>query len=276
MRDSPRTALTVGRWYGFNIFNLFQKSGLDKLMPEMKMDDFLFSPSGYSMNGIMKEDMVKKLDSSENLESPGKGRDPSFVTIHVTPQVQIDSSQSHLSLFQKSIQPSCSYASFETNSLSASTQLIRQVYKDSKKRFRYRTCCKFNHFRHWKIGHFNDSGARNFQPWEVHPKLLFNRGKLLLTLENILSLWGFPVVPLAWGIEKVLTAAAVEKERTTDLQQWGATQIYNLKIFVKQIMSNKCQLYVKQMIPKVCKCQLSSNLLVCCALHLFPIRSCYI
>jgi len=78
-------------------------------MPEMKMDDFLFSPSGYSMNGIMKEDMVKKLDSSENLESPGKGRDPSFVTIHVTPQ------------------PSCSYASFETNSLSASTQLIRQV-----------------------------------------------------------------------------------------------------------------------------------------------------
>jgi len=96
-------------------------------MPEMKMDDFLFSPSGYSMNGIMKEDMVKKLDSSENLESPGKGRDPSFVTIHVTPQVQIDSSQSHLSLFQKSIQPSCSYASFETNSLSASIQLIRQV-----------------------------------------------------------------------------------------------------------------------------------------------------
>ena len=97
-------------------------------MPEMRMDDFLFSPSGYSMNGIMKEDMVKKLDSSENLESPGKGRDPSFVTIHVTPQVQIDSSQSHLSLFQKSIQPSCSYASFETNSLSASIQLICQVY----------------------------------------------------------------------------------------------------------------------------------------------------
>lgn len=78
-------------------------------MPEMKMDDFLFSPSGYSMNGIMKEDMVKKLDSSETLESPEKGRDPSFVTIHVTPQ------------------PSCSYASFETNSLSASIQLIRQV-----------------------------------------------------------------------------------------------------------------------------------------------------
>ena len=58
-------------------------------MPEMKMDDFLFSPSGYSMNGIMKEDMVKKLDSSGNPERSGKGRDPIFATIHVTPQVQI-------------------------------------------------------------------------------------------------------------------------------------------------------------------------------------------
>ena len=35
--------------------NLLQKSGIDKLLPEMKMDDFLFSPIGYSMNGIMKE-----------------------------------------------------------------------------------------------------------------------------------------------------------------------------------------------------------------------------
>ena len=55
----------------------------------MRMDDFLFSPSGYSMNGIMKEDMVKKLDSSGNPESSGKDRDPIFATIHVTPQVQI-------------------------------------------------------------------------------------------------------------------------------------------------------------------------------------------
>ena len=63
-------------------------------MPEMRMDDFLFSPSGYSMNGIMKEDLVKikkleKLDSSGNPESSGKDRDPIFATIHVTPQVQI-------------------------------------------------------------------------------------------------------------------------------------------------------------------------------------------
>ena len=58
-------------------------------MPEMRMDDFLFSPSGYSMNGIMKEDLVKKLDNYGNPESSGKDRDPIFATIHVTPQVQI-------------------------------------------------------------------------------------------------------------------------------------------------------------------------------------------
>jgi len=73
-----------------------QKSGIHKLLPEMKMDDFLFSPIGYSMNGIMKE-------SSE------EHKGPSFMTIHVTPQ------------------PSCSYASFETNSSSASVGLICQV-----------------------------------------------------------------------------------------------------------------------------------------------------
>merc|ERR1712222_171244 len=75
-----------------------QKSGIDKLLPGMKMDDFLFSPIGYSMNGIMEE-------SSE------EHKDPSFMTIHVTPQ------------------PSCSFASFETNSSSASISLIRQVFR---------------------------------------------------------------------------------------------------------------------------------------------------
>lgn len=31
-----------------------QKSGIDKLIPNMIIDDFLFEPCGYSMNGISK------------------------------------------------------------------------------------------------------------------------------------------------------------------------------------------------------------------------------
>lgn len=30
----------------------FQKSGIEKLIPNMMIDDFLFEPCGYSMNGI--------------------------------------------------------------------------------------------------------------------------------------------------------------------------------------------------------------------------------
>lgn len=33
---------------------LFQKSGIGKLIPEMVIDDYLFEPCGYSMNGIAK------------------------------------------------------------------------------------------------------------------------------------------------------------------------------------------------------------------------------
>ncbi len=32
---------------------MVQKSGIDKLIPNMKMDDYLFDPCGYSMNGIL-------------------------------------------------------------------------------------------------------------------------------------------------------------------------------------------------------------------------------
>lgn len=31
-----------------------QKSGIDKLIPHMLIDDFLFEPCGYSMNGVSK------------------------------------------------------------------------------------------------------------------------------------------------------------------------------------------------------------------------------
>jgi S-adenosylmethionine decarboxylase len=54
-----------------------RKSGIDTLYPGAKIDDFLFSPCGYSMNGLIKGDH--------------------YMTIHITPE------------------PQCSYVSFETN-----------------------------------------------------------------------------------------------------------------------------------------------------------------
>lgn len=54
-----------------------KESGIDKILPQMVIDDFLFEPCGYSMNGISK--------------------DGSYMTIHVTPE------------------PDFSYVSFETN-----------------------------------------------------------------------------------------------------------------------------------------------------------------
>lgn len=54
-----------------------QKSGIDKILPGMAIDDFLFDPCGYSMNALIKGGY--------------------YVTIHITPE------------------PHCSYVSFETN-----------------------------------------------------------------------------------------------------------------------------------------------------------------
>ncbi|CAG0892876.1 unnamed protein product [Darwinula stevensoni] len=54
-----------------------QKSGIHKILPGVQIDDFLFDPCGYSMNGIL--------------------ANGSYMTIHVTPE------------------PHCSYVSFESN-----------------------------------------------------------------------------------------------------------------------------------------------------------------
>ncbi|XP_022916769.1 S-adenosylmethionine decarboxylase proenzyme isoform X3 [Onthophagus taurus] len=61
-----------------------KKSGIDKLIPNMVIDDFLFEPCGYSMNGISKNTTVEI--------SSGY-----YMTIHITPESDF------------------SYVSFETN-----------------------------------------------------------------------------------------------------------------------------------------------------------------
>ncbi|XP_031370673.1 S-adenosylmethionine decarboxylase proenzyme [Apis dorsata] len=72
-----------------------QKSGIDKLIPNMIIDDFLFEPCGYSMNGVSK-----------------KGN---YMTIHITPE------------------PEFSYVSFESNIPEASyEEIIRRVLNTFK------------------------------------------------------------------------------------------------------------------------------------------------
>jgi len=66
-----------------------KKSGIDLILPNMVLDDFLFEPCGYSMNGILKNDC----------DINGKGE---YVTIHITPE------------------PQFSYVSFESNIPAAS------------------------------------------------------------------------------------------------------------------------------------------------------------
>ncbi|CAH1108250.1 unnamed protein product [Psylliodes chrysocephalus] len=70
-----------------------KKAGIDKIIPNMIIDDFLFDPCGYSMNGVTK-------NICSDLE------DGCYMTIHITPE------------------PDFSYVSFETNIPSSSYKEI--------------------------------------------------------------------------------------------------------------------------------------------------------
>ncbi|KAG6464255.1 S-adenosylmethionine decarboxylase proenzyme [Manduca sexta] len=65
------------RAYSADAAQATKESGIDKIIPGMVIDDFLFDPCGYSMNGVAK--------------------DGCYMTIHITPE------------------RSCSYVSFESN-----------------------------------------------------------------------------------------------------------------------------------------------------------------
>ncbi|XP_062534525.1 S-adenosylmethionine decarboxylase proenzyme-like isoform X1 [Armigeres subalbatus] len=66
-----------------------QKSGIHKLIPGMVIDDYLFDPCGYSMNGVFKN-------------CGKKYKEGCYMTIHITPE------------------PDFSYVSFESNVASSS------------------------------------------------------------------------------------------------------------------------------------------------------------
>ncbi|XP_020287293.1 S-adenosylmethionine decarboxylase proenzyme isoform X2 [Pseudomyrmex gracilis] len=72
-----------------------RKSGIDRIIPNMLIDDFLFDPYGYSMNGL--------------------STDGSYMTIHITPE------------------PEFSYVSFECNvSETSYNEIIRRVLNTFK------------------------------------------------------------------------------------------------------------------------------------------------
>ena len=89
-------------WGGFHssvslLKVMLQISGIDKILPCMKIDDYLFEPCGYSMNGILRNESTDY----------GLGE---YMTIHITPE------------------PEYSYVSFESNiPLSSYLGVIQRV-----------------------------------------------------------------------------------------------------------------------------------------------------
>lgn len=99
-----------------------QKSSIDRLFNQMQVDDFLFEPCGYSMNGFL--------------------RSGHYVTIHVTPETEF------------------SYVSFETNCpLASYMELINKVLRLFGPRkfmmtvFANESSPAYNHLHEYKVAH---------------------------------------------------------------------------------------------------------------------------
>ena len=60
---SRYSVFSIGQ-YLFISIPFLQKSGIDQLVPNMKIDDFLFEPCGYSMNGVLLNVSKWLIDSS--------------------------------------------------------------------------------------------------------------------------------------------------------------------------------------------------------------------
>lgn len=86
----PQVMAIFTKAHSSSALDATQKSGIDTILPGLAIDDFLFDPCGYSMNGLMPD-----------------GR---YATIHITPE------------------PAYSYVSFETNALNIPQgEIIRRV-----------------------------------------------------------------------------------------------------------------------------------------------------
>ncbi|KAG9510876.1 S-adenosylmethionine decarboxylase proenzyme [Fragariocoptes setiger] len=108
------------------------KSGIDKIFPGMVIDDYLFTPCGYSMNGYIKSGH--------------------YVTIHITPEVDF------------------SYVSFETNAPQASyLELIQKIIrmfvpgKFIMTIFANEASVAFNNSYEYKSSSFNDYRREELQ-----------------------------------------------------------------------------------------------------------------
>ncbi|CAB4060439.1 speD [Lepeophtheirus salmonis] len=107
------------------------KSGIDKILPNMEIDDFLFKPCGYSMNGILRNDT----------NDFGLGE---YCTIHITPE------------------PEFSYVSFETLFVQGNFWSLFFSNRKSKSVDSHKELFKATNMGEWVRNGFQYSNFQNY------------------------------------------------------------------------------------------------------------------